>query len=276
MCSARRRRPTGRPARNPLATLALLIALALAAAHGAVAETLGPWAALGVDVGASEEEVTRAFRALAREHHPDKGGDADRFVEIRAAYEELTERRAYWEGKGGGDGSQSDRGGSDFGSGGWGDFGNFWHAEGESQWREVKMRVKLRFLGGTLEMPAEDYMTSPRGVVNLRHGLDGEVTQEPAGELDSPDAAEPQGDARRLSRGQAGIARTSVAMILGASDDDFEAMSDAVQAAMAAGNNPAAALIDHLLNHFALRLLLGCLGVALTAGAIILGTIAIV
>lgn len=45
---------------------------------------------------------------------------------------------------------------------------------------------------------------------------------------------------------------------------------------MAAGNNPAAALIDHLLNHFALRLLLGCLGVALTAGAIILGTIAIV
>ena len=98
----------------------------------------------------------------------------------------------------------------------------------------------------------------------------------PAGELDSPDAAEPQGDARRLSRGQAGIARTSVAMILGASDDDFEAMSDAVRAAMAAGNNPAAALIDHLLNHFALRLLLGCLGVALTAGAIILGTIAIV
>lgn len=87
-----------------------------------------------------------------------KGGDADRFVEIRAAYEELTERRAYWEGKGGGDGSQSD-----FGSSGWGDFGNFWHAEGESQWREVKMRVKLRFLGGTLEMPAEDYMTSPRG-----------------------------------------------------------------------------------------------------------------
>ena len=92
-----------------------------------------------------------------------KGGDADRFVEIRAAYEELTERRAYWEGRGGGDGSQSDRGGSDFGSSGWGDFGNFWHAEGESQWREVKMRVKLRFLGGTLEMPAEDYMTSPRG-----------------------------------------------------------------------------------------------------------------
>ena len=90
MCSARRRRacvasrlppcagPTGRPARNPLATLALLIALALAAAHGAVAETLGPWAALGVDVGASEEEVTRAFRALAREHHPDKVRDVVR------------------------------------------------------------------------------------------------------------------------------------------------------------------------------------------------------
>ncbi|RRJ82762.1 DNA-J related domain-containing protein [Aestuariirhabdus litorea] len=37
----------------------------------------------------SAEELTAAYRRLAARHHPDRGGDAARFVEIREAYELL-------------------------------------------------------------------------------------------------------------------------------------------------------------------------------------------
>lgn len=45
---------------------------------------------LGVPFGASQEEIKKAFRALAKLHHPDLGGDAEVFKKITAAYAELT------------------------------------------------------------------------------------------------------------------------------------------------------------------------------------------
>ena len=48
---------------------------------------------LGVDDHASPDEVTRAYRALARRLHPDTGGpgaDPHRFAEVAAAYALLT------------------------------------------------------------------------------------------------------------------------------------------------------------------------------------------
>lgn len=43
---------------------------------------------LGVDKGASQEEVKKAFRKLAHQHHPDKeGGDEAKFKEINEAYQ---------------------------------------------------------------------------------------------------------------------------------------------------------------------------------------------
>ncbi|GAA5863441.1 hypothetical protein JCM3774_005291 [Rhodotorula dairenensis] len=45
---------------------------------------------LGIAPGASEAEVKTAFKALARQHHPDKGGDAEKFKEVRHAYGQLT------------------------------------------------------------------------------------------------------------------------------------------------------------------------------------------
>jgi DnaJ-class molecular chaperone len=42
---------------------------------------------LKVDRSATLNEVKEAYRKLAMEHHPDKGGDADRFKEIAEAYE---------------------------------------------------------------------------------------------------------------------------------------------------------------------------------------------
>lgn len=44
---------------------------------------------LGVEKSASKDEIKNAYRRLAAKHHPDKGGDAEKFKEIAAAYDVL-------------------------------------------------------------------------------------------------------------------------------------------------------------------------------------------
>ena len=44
---------------------------------------------LGVEKSASADEIKRAFRRLASQHHPDKGGDTTQFQEIQEAYSVL-------------------------------------------------------------------------------------------------------------------------------------------------------------------------------------------
>jgi curved DNA-binding protein len=41
---------------------------------------------LGVDRSAGADDIKRAFRRLASQHHPDKGGDTTKFQEIQEAY----------------------------------------------------------------------------------------------------------------------------------------------------------------------------------------------
>lgn len=56
-----------------------------------------PHAVLGVPEDASLEEATAAFRALAKQHHPDVADDpraAELMARINAAYDELRERAA--------------------------------------------------------------------------------------------------------------------------------------------------------------------------------------
>jgi len=45
---------------------------------------------LGIDKNASKEEIKQAFRKLAHQHHPDKGGDEKKFKEINEAYSILS------------------------------------------------------------------------------------------------------------------------------------------------------------------------------------------
>ncbi len=57
------------------------------------------YATLGVSSTATPKEVTKAYRKLARSHHPDaKGGNEERFKEVSAAYDVLgdeTKREEY-------------------------------------------------------------------------------------------------------------------------------------------------------------------------------------
>ncbi len=46
---------------------------------------------LGVKKSASADEIKKAFRRLARKHHPDAGGDEETFKEINEAYEVLSD-----------------------------------------------------------------------------------------------------------------------------------------------------------------------------------------
>jgi molecular chaperone DnaJ len=68
---------------------------------------------LGVPKTASAEEIKKAYRKLAREHHPDQGGDEARFKEIQGAYDLLSdpEKRQAYDAYG----SANGRGGSPFG-----------------------------------------------------------------------------------------------------------------------------------------------------------------
>ena len=48
------------------------------------------YATLGISPGADSAEVKRAYRKLASQHHPDRGGDPERFKQIQEAYDALT------------------------------------------------------------------------------------------------------------------------------------------------------------------------------------------
>ena len=46
---------------------------------------------LGVSKDADDKEIKKAFRKLAQKHHPDAGGDEEKFKEINEAYEVLSD-----------------------------------------------------------------------------------------------------------------------------------------------------------------------------------------
>lgn len=124
---------------------------------------------LGVSKTASSEEIKSAFRKKAHEHHPDKGGDAEKFKEINEAYQVLgnqDKRRQYDQfgssfqnGQAGGFSGFSNGGFNgagmnfDFGDlgdmfGGFGDIFGFGSASGQRQprrGRDLEMNLELDF-----------------------------------------------------------------------------------------------------------------------------------
>lgn len=76
---------------------------------------------LGVKKDASADDIKKAFRRLARKHHPDAGGSEEKFKEINGAYEVLsdTEKRAQYDQYGQYFGGQSPPGGAPGPAAGW-------------------------------------------------------------------------------------------------------------------------------------------------------------
>lgn len=115
---------------------------------------------LGVDKTASQDDIKKAFRKLAHEHHPDKGGQEAKFKEINEAYQALgdADKRARYDQFGSADGPQGFGGGGGFPGGfdpnAFGDlgdiFGSFFGGStggrGRSQKGEdVEMEMHLTF-----------------------------------------------------------------------------------------------------------------------------------
>jgi len=52
---------------------------------------MDPYGALGIQKGSSEADIKKAYRKLAMQHHPDKGGDPEQFKQIQGAYDILSD-----------------------------------------------------------------------------------------------------------------------------------------------------------------------------------------
>ena len=75
---------------------------------------------LGISESASSDEIKKAYRKLANQHHPDKGGDTTKFQQIQSAYDTLSDdsKRAQYDAERRGTGGFSFRvNGNDFGGG---------------------------------------------------------------------------------------------------------------------------------------------------------------
>ena len=53
-----------------------------------------PYATLGVGRNSTDAEIKSAYRKLAKQHHPDIGGDQQKFAEISAAYDNIKDAQA--------------------------------------------------------------------------------------------------------------------------------------------------------------------------------------
>lgn len=125
---------------------------------------------LGVSKDASPDEIKKAFRRAAVEHHPDRGGDEAKFKEINEAYEVLkdTDKRKRYDQFGhagvGGSGGGSPFGGGyggqyqnvnfDFGDLGLGDIFSSFFGGGSSQQRQ-RQQTRGRDVEAAVEISFE-------------------------------------------------------------------------------------------------------------------------
>jgi len=86
-----------------------------------MAPTANYYDVLGLKKDASAADIKKAFRRLARKHHPDAGGDEEKFKEINEAYEVLSndEKRAQYDQYGQYFGGQAPPGAAGGARGGW-------------------------------------------------------------------------------------------------------------------------------------------------------------
>jgi molecular chaperone DnaJ len=118
---------------------------------------------LGVERAASADEIKRAYRKLAQQYHPDKGGDPERFKEISEAYQVLSDanKRSQYDQYGSAGPSSGGFGGGyedifrgaqqQSGNGGFGDIFESFFGQAFSQVQaEIQVRLTQALLGETI------------------------------------------------------------------------------------------------------------------------------
>jgi molecular chaperone DnaJ len=174
---------------------------------------------LGIQKGASADEIKKAFRRKAVELHPDKqGGDEDKFKEINEAYEVLkdTSKRQRYDqfghagvgGNGGGGfegfngfGGQGQAQGFDFGDLGLGDIFNSFFGGGQQQQqrqargRDVESRIEISFEQAVFGTEVDLHINIEDTCVHCKG-----TTVEPGYELKTCDTCKGAGQVVQVSR----------------------------------------------------------------------------
>lgn len=109
-------------------------------------ETPDYYKTLGVPRNAQADEIKKAYRKLARTHHPDAGGDEAKFKEINEAYEVLGDekKRALYDQYGTANEQQIPQGWSGFGGQGFGGGGFHVNINGTDfgSWADILERIR--------------------------------------------------------------------------------------------------------------------------------------
>lgn len=106
---------------------------------------MDPWNVLGVSRDSDEETVKKAYRKLAMKHHPDKGGDPEKFKEIQSAYDRITK------------GETDQQNG--FPNGNFDPFSMFGHIFGgmkQKQLHEIRISLKQAYTGHEIKLKVSD------------------------------------------------------------------------------------------------------------------------
>jgi len=165
---------------------------------------------LGLQQGCSPEEIKKAYRRLASQHHPDKGGDTATFQNIQAAYETLSDPNKRSQYDMGGARSRSNQRANEFDQfseifaqafgGGFGGAGFNFNARPQARRNvDLNIRCRISLLDSYVGKELEANFALPSGrretvVINVPPGINDGVTIQFRGMGDDSNPAWPRGN----------------------------------------------------------------------------------